>query len=277
MYKKYTLKEEVTDLNLTACIKELLRPVVRLCIQNAIKLTDLDLILKSLFVEEAQKILKVSNSPESVSRLSVMTGLQRPIVSQIKNQQISNGNSTASLYQKVIGAWQTIQKYCTKAGVPRVLKVEGKQSEFAQLVKSVSKDTNPYTVLFELERSGVVQRTGKGVKLVKSSLISGRDKSLGLQYLAHDLDDLVSVAAQNIFEDLREPNHHLTTEYDSIPADKYRHMQTMLLEEGNRIHKKIRQMIAGFDSEIANQRAPKDKIRVSFTSFSRIQFLRKES
>lgn len=258
----------------SSAIKALLRPIVRLCVRHSLKIQDVEQLLKELFVAEARAVLDKLGEEPSVSRLSVMTGLQRPAVSDLLGAQPQPADapeSASNLLVKVIGAWQTSVKFTTKSGKPRLLEAEGKESEFAQLVRSVSRALNPYTVLFELERAGAVTRRGRFVKLRRGALVVDRDIGEGLHFLASDTEDLTEAVQENLFEKPALPNHHLTTEFDSIPVAAVERARAIVLREGHRLHARMRRLLGALDSEISGDSRAADRVRVCFSSFSRVQ------
>ena len=138
-------------------LKQLLRPVARFCLNRSIKIQDAGEMLKYAFLEIAKEELQRDAKLVSNSRLSVMTGLHRRDVVRLLLDGVEISES-APLLLRVIGQWQQDSRFADKKGHPKSLSIEGKKSEFVDLVQSISKDLNPYTVLFELERVGAVRR-----------------------------------------------------------------------------------------------------------------------
>lgn len=239
-------------------LPELLRPIVSLCIRFGIKFVDLEKVLKRLFVHEAEKQV----GRDSISKLSVMTGIQRPQVQKLLLSPI-NEIKSSNLIMSVIDKWSSKKPFCTKGGKAKILNFEGKKSEFAELVRSVSKNLNPYTVLFELERSKLVVKTPKGLKLLSNSFIANSSAEKGFNFLSSDLGDLVASVVENLDNPGTTPNHHLTTEYMSIPTEKETELKKLLLREGEKIHLKLRRLFSRSENKSRN------RMRVAFCSFVR--------
>lgn len=261
--------------SLEKTLPHLFRPIIRLCLRHAIKIGTIEAIIKKLLVEEAATYLKQTGEPQSVSRISVMTGLQRPAVASLLETP-DEESGAPSLMTKVIGAWQTKKPYLTAASQPRILEFEGKKSEFAKLVASVSTALNPYTVLYELERAKLVERAPRGLKLLAKSFISRHDVEQSLKFLGTDLTDLVASVEENI-ADTSAPvaHHHLTTEYDAIPVEKEAEVKTLLLEEGEKMHAKLRNLLSSYDKGEPGKKEQSKMMRVAFCSFSRCDRVRK--
>ncbi len=239
-------------------LPQLLRPIVSLCIRFGIKLVDVERILKQLFVDEAEKQV----GRDSISKLSVITGIQRPQVQKLLLSPITEIKSS-NLIMSVIDRWTSKKPFCTTNGKAKILKHEGKRSEFAELVRSVSKDLNPYTVMFELERSRLITKTPKGIKLLSNSFIANSSAEKGFSFLSSDLRDLVASVVENLDNPGATPNHHLTTEYMSIPTEKEPELKKLLLKEGEKIHSKLRRLFS------RSEKNAKNRMRVAFCSFVR--------
>lgn len=249
----------------------MLRPVLRLCLRHSLKLNDLIEIVKIVYVQVAKEDLQKRSEDVSVSRLSVMTGVHRKDVTRIyRNNDFRT--RAESLVSKILGAWQQNPHFLTKSGKPRTISVEGSNSEFTQLVRSVSADLNPYTVLYEMERAGLVKRTARGLNMVSGSHISSENLEEGVMLLAEDLNDLVSGVEENVFERKEVPNLHLKTEYDKIDPRALPKIREWLIEQGEVFHRKARKFLAEFDGDLNPKRATDGEVaRVVIGSFSRIE------
>lgn len=249
-----------------------LRPLVRFCMRHSIKLGDLVESLKAVYVEVAREQLADSGSEISGSRMSVMTGVHRKDVARLLDNELP-ARESKSFVTRVVGAWRNSREFCGASGKPRVLSFEGKQSEFGKLVSSVSVDLNPYTVLFELERIGAVQRTRGGLKLVSRLYNPLGDKRSGFELLASDMGDLMEAVEENLQEGSAGtvPNLHIKTEYDNIPATHAVTIREWCLREGSAFHQRARNFLSQFDRDLNPSAANGEgTIRVAVGAFSRI-------
>ena len=255
-------------------LKLMLRPILRFCLRRSLKLQDLQEVCKAVFLEIAEDEIRKTAKPVTLSRLSVMTGVHRKDVSRISRDgdEVVRANS---LVVKVIGQWQNDNRFSTKSGKPRVLSAEGANSEFVKLVHSVSKDLNPYTVLFELERIDAVERTARGVRLQTGLYNPHGDEHQAFQLLARDSEDLMSAVEENIVATEEVPNLHISTEYDNIPLKHLPRIRTWFLEEGSAFHQRARSFLSDFDRDVnpIRRRGSKGRVRVAVGSFSRTEIL----
>lgn len=255
----------------------LLRPVVTLCLRHSVRLSELVEMLKAVYVEACSEQLENEKAAVSASRISVMSGVHRKDVARLLGAEPITRPSK-SIATRVIGAWRNSKRYCGASGKPRVLSVEGKKSEFVDLVHSVSSDVNPYTILFELERIGALSRSPHGVKLTSRLFNPGSDHAEGLNLLAADVGDLMEAVQENIESDSNAvPNLHIKTEYDNIPAQHAPTIREWCLKEGSAFHQRIRNYLSQFDRDLNPAQAGSGgTIRVAVGAFSRIEPIRKE-
>lgn len=262
-------------LSLIQVVQQLLRPIVRFCLRRSLKIQDVIEAVKQSFVEVAQEEMTEEGHPFSVSRLSVMTGIHRRETSRLAAGD-SKESDDARLLSKIIGKWVNSRKYQTQTGRPRALTVEGKQSEFVELVKSINRELNPYTVLFELERTGVVERTSKGLlKLIGQIYIPRGDARKGLMLLASDTEDLIECVSENVYSPEEIPNLHIRTEFDGIRSDCFNEVKQWVLEKGTQFQMEVEEYLASLDQdiypELKSEKEEEKNLRIIVGSFSRVE------
>lgn len=259
--------------NYIRCLELLMAPIARLCLKHSLKLQELLEIFKRVLVNVAKEDLVKNKQQVSVSRLHIMTGVHRQDISRIESEKTEP--KIEGLITKVIGQWQHDKRFQTETGKPKTLEATGKESEFFELVQTVNKDLNPYTVLFELERIGALEKTPRGVKLVSMEYVPRGSLESGYSLLARDFEDLLWSVEENLRSpEYLTPNHHIQTEYDEIPARFHSKIKEWFFKEGISFHEKARKFLSQYDTDInktlKNDRSDK-KLKVSFASFSRIQ------
>ncbi len=253
-------------------LEVILRPVVKLCLRYSIKIKDLGEILKKVFVQVAVDELTKSGQEISVSRVNVMTGVHRAEAARTMAGKPPS-TRTVDVITKVIGQWRGNKKYLSASGSPRVLSSEGMESEFVSLVQSVSMDLNPYTVLFELERSGFISKSTKGVKLVGSVYIP-KEIHEGYSLLADDVEDLMETVQQNITGDERDRSLHIKTEYDNIPLESLPEIRSWIRKQGSQFHSKVRDFLSRYDRDVdSSESKGTGRVRVALASFSRVEII----
>jgi len=253
-------------------IELLLRPIARLCLRRSLKFQDFVVMAKRAFVYAAEEELKRAGIEGSMSRFSVMTGLQRPDIAAIR-ESAEEPLSSRSLISRIIGQWSSDRKYRDRAGKLRIISFEGRESEFSELVAAVSKELNSYAVIFELERLGLVEKTARGLKLLSSVYISADDMKTGLGMLAMDVNELVHAVESNLFDQPEVPHLHLHAHYDNICVEDLPKIRKWCLDEGSKFIHRVQQHLAKFDKDVNRKLArKKGGCRVTVGAFSHSEF-----
>lgn len=245
----------------------ILKPICRFAIRNSFRLQEIVEVSKRALVEAAVEEIEKKGEQVSVSRINVMTGIHRAMVDQILHGEEINRQSE-HIVNRVIDKWQSDKRFCTAKRTPLVLQLDGMNSPFIKLIQSVSTDLNPYTILFELERLGVVVRSSKGVKLQKTIYLT-KDKLEGYAFLAEDADDLISAVQENLELQPEQPNLHMKTEYNNIPRQYIDQIKHWLLKEGSIFHRSARRFLSQFDLDTSGKKVTSDeRYRVAIGTFS---------
>ena len=226
----------------------LLRPIALLCVRHGLKIQELFEASKRALLEAARAELIRQGVELNTSKLAVMTGLQRREVMRLLESPSDEGGQ-ANLLLRIVGAWQQGKRYLDKRGKPMALDCEGAESAFAKLVQSVSQDLNPYTVLFELERVGVVTRVHGEARLVAQVYVPG-DLDHSMELLTQDQEALVLGVAENIFDQPEVPHLHIATHYDNIPESRLGEIKEWLLRKGRDFHQEARAYLGGLDRDL---------------------------
>jgi hypothetical protein len=248
-------------------LAELLRPAVRFALRRGVKVRALVHELKNLLVEEAHRELARTSNGATVSKLAVMTGLQRRDVQRV-TASLSEPAQHLDLMTRIIGAWSTDHRF-SRSSKPSELSLEGADSDFAQLVKSVSMDLNPATVLFELERLRLVERKGDLLRLLWNSYQISGDIDDAYLLLQRDIHALVEGVDTNILQTSAIPNLHISTRFDNVSTEAVPHIREWLLKKGAAFHAEVREFVGSFDKDINPTRyAERGGVAVTIGSFS---------
>lgn len=258
---------QAIDKSIVTLLKSLLRPALRFCLRNSIQVRTVFEAAKTVLVELAVDEIKRTQSEVTISRISVMTGLNRRDAGRIYREE-GSAYRVDNLSSRVLGLWEQDSRFLTKSRKPRVLRYQGKDSEFKTLVKLVSKELNPATVLFELERTGAVSRTSKGVKLIRAVELYEGKPAKGLDLLARDIDTLATLVEENLFQPSAIRNLHIRTEYDNIIVKELPKIRKWLLKQGKLFHKRTRTYVSQYDIDLNPDITEEAGARVVLGAFS---------
>lgn len=259
-------------------VRVLLRPVARICMNHALKMQDFLELAKAAFVDAAVEEIQAQSAAVSSSRVAILTGLQRRDVGRLLSSSAHSVTESAqpagsNLLTRIIGQWQHNRSYRERGGAPRMLSFEGSDSEFADLVRSLSKDLSHYAVLFELERLGLVKRQKDKLKLQSQVYSPAQDAEQGLRLLEGDWRDLMCAVEENIFSRNDLPHLHLKTEYDNICLDDIPKVRRWILDKGTELHAEAREYLSQFDKDLNPRlynKAGRGRIALGTFSFSEV-------
>jgi hypothetical protein len=251
-------------------LQVMLRPIARLCLRHGLAVHELTEALKSALVSVAETEIQNKGEKVNVSRVSVATGIHRKDVARIQETG-SDFMEPVNLVSRLVSTWESTPQFCTKGGKPRVLGTEGADSDFAQLVRLVTKDVHPRGVLLQLDRLNMVEHTANGLKLVAGNQNVRHDLGKAYHVLAQDLEDLSLAVEHNIHSSDETPHLHARTEFDNVFVDAIPSIRLWLLKEGSEFHKRAREFLSGFDQDLNPHVRKEAGMRISLTSFVNVE------
>ncbi len=248
-------------------LKVMLKPALRFCLRNAFGTRKVFEIIRSLLIELAVEELKESGEKANVSRLAVLTGMSRREVTRIY-RDAEPIKRPPMLVQRVSNRWQHHPRFTTKASKPRVLSYKGDDSEFAELVRMVSTDVKPGTMLSQLETLDMVEKTRHGLKLKQEVEFFTKDPRKGLELLSKDAATLIEAGEENLFRPRNTRNLHLHTEFDNIYQDDIPAIRQWIFERGQLFHKHVREYLSNYDKDVSGDQAKTAGAKVIVGAFS---------
>ncbi|AWB06523.1 hypothetical protein A6A40_15635 (plasmid) [Azospirillum humicireducens] len=186
-------------------VRRVLVPLVRTLIGFGISWPMLANLLKSVYVEVAERGFALPGKPMTDSRITLLTGVHRKDVSQIRNAPPPAEAAAAaapSFGSQVLSRWLTEAAFRDADGRPRPLPRNAPSdggASFETLVTGISKDIRPRALLDELLHAGLVVERPDGL--------------LELDTAAHvprgDLDKLAYYYGRNLADHLAASGHNL--------------------------------------------------------------------
>ncbi|HMO16629.1 MAG TPA: DUF6502 family protein [Oligoflexia bacterium] len=233
-------------------VSRVLRKVIAFAIRRGLTFQEFAEIAKTEFVELSIEEISSQGIKPNASRISAMTGIRRPEVRRVCEGSDS-GIKHLSMVSRVIALWEQSSKYLTSSGKPRVLTCGSDDTEFHKLVAEVSTDIHPASVLSELLRLDLIEKSPRGVRLKERHHVSTEDKGVGFDMMAEDADLLIRAVEENLLTDVSIKNLHGRTVYDNIYHEDLNDIKQWILSEGGRFHQKVRNFLAEYDKDINPQ------------------------
>ncbi len=239
---------------LTAATLRILRPLVRVLLRNGISYGTFADLAKWVYVDVATRDFAIPGRKQSVSRVSVITGLSRKEVKRV--QELARPDDTAEEERynraaRVIGGWLLDAAYQTEAGEPRDLVFEDSEASFSELVKKYSGDVPARAILDELLRVGNVERQTNGtLRLLSHAYIPQASEVDKLYILGADTSALISTIDHNLDPAIERKYFQRKVRYDNLPNEVIEEFRTLSAEKAQQLLEELNQWLANHDRDV---------------------------
>jgi len=183
-------------------VAAVLRPAIRMLLRSGIDYPRLAAELKGLFIEEAVAEIGRTGHATTDSAISLLSGVHRK---DVRNWRLSGHPRAAArpvaLSARVFARWISEADYLQPDGRPRALPRTGAAPSFEALVRAVTLDVHPFTVLQELIRlgiAGVEIQDGGEIVVANSEYVPPAGSREALDLLAANLADHATAAVSNV-------------------------------------------------------------------------------
>ncbi|EGV51116.1 DUF6502 family protein [Candidatus Endoriftia persephone] len=212
-----------TGNTLSTAVLKLLRPVVHLLLRNNMSYGEFADLAKWIYIDVAAKEFTIPGRKQTISRISVITGLTRKEVARLQKLQhpgselISQRHNRAA---RVIAGWRRNPRFQDSNGNPATLYFESGSGSFSDLVREHSGDIPPRAILDELLRIGSVEQNAEGqVRLASTAFAPNDDEIDELRSLGNDVQLLVSTIDQRLRKEGSPPLFQRKVAYDNLPQE----------------------------------------------------------
>lgn len=208
----------------TAAVRRLLRPLVRLLIARGIPFPRAASVLRGLYVDVAVGEFPVEGKPQTDSRITLLTGVHRKDVRRLRAERHGRVrlSRAAALGGQIIARWMTLPEYLTDDGkpkpLPRLGRARGEES-FESLVRAHCTDIRPRAFLDEWLRLGLVRLDDEdNVRLEAEGFIPAAGSEEMAYFFGRNLHDHVAAAVSNLLA-AGPPRLERSVNYTSLSAD----------------------------------------------------------
>ncbi|MDP7144684.1 MAG: DUF6502 family protein [Pseudomonadales bacterium] len=243
----------------------LLRPLVRIMLRHGVSYGEFAEITREVYVASADKDFPVSGRKQSVSRIALLTGLNRKEVARLRQQEESPaGQSSYNRGVRIISGWSRDSEFQDSSGKPAALTADGPAPSFAELVKKYSGDIPVRAVLDELLRVGAVRLDTKGSIHLKndSAYVPGNDKDAQFQILGASVADLLDNLDHNLDAEEGMTRLQLTTAYNNLSRSAVENFRSMSHEDARAFLKKMDRWLAAHDRDAGDVPSNEDESRM---------------
>ena len=242
---------------LYAAIARILRPLIHILLRNGISYRTFADLAKWLFVDVATREFAIEGRKQTISRVSVITGLNRKEVKRVSELPVPNDQAASERYNRaarVIAGWRRDKAFLGKKGEPSDLPVSGTGATFQTLVKKYSGDMPFRAVLDELIRVGAAVRADDDhVHLLARAYLPAGDESMKIHILGTDVAHLIASIQHNLEPDERGPFYQRKVMYDNLPQNVLPKFRKLSAESAQKLLEQLDSWLSDRDRDTGSE------------------------
>lgn len=255
------------QLLIASAMKRVLKPFIKLMLANDLSYTFAIDLLKTLFVEVADKEFMIDGKRPTDTRISLISGVHRKDVRRLREyspdvEEVVPEN--ISLGSQLMALWNTDPKYLNKDGTPKSLPrlaSTGESESFESLVRSVSTDIHPRAVLDEWIRLGFATvDTENMVHITADAFIPQEGFEEKAFFFGHNLHDHAAAAVSNM---LGQQSSYLErcVHYDELTMASVQEISEFAKKQGM---KSLTEVFKVADSHAEDSKSSQPKMRMTY-------------
>lgn len=199
---------------LSAC-RHLMEPIVGILLRNGVTYKDLASLCKQLYVQVALQEFGIRGRDTNLSRVALLTSIDRKEVARIKDELKNNDESDESQHgqdrmTRVLSGWHQDPDFIDNHGNPLIIPVEGELPSFAQLARRYGGDVPTSALLKEFKRCGVVSVDEQdNLRVLKRYYVPSQSDPGALLRAGSVINDIGSTLYHNLYKADPEKNKPL--------------------------------------------------------------------
>jgi len=197
-------------LGLLSAYRRLLQPLIRILIRNGVSYYEFNEVVKSVYVEVAERDFAIAGRKSSQSRIAILTGFTRKEVARQKalldSGTLFETTSNLNKVTRVLVGWHSDPEFTGPYGMPIELPFDaGAAPSFSHLVRKYCGDVSPLEMLEELIRVGAVEKSSSGLyKVLMRTYIPERLNPDALERFGEVVRNFIETYEYNI--ETQEPS-----------------------------------------------------------------------
>lgn len=250
---------------LANAVASLLRPLVRVLLRHRVSCGAFTELVRRIYVEVAESEFGPEARKQTVSRVAVLTGLNRKEVARLQKLPPLEQTGLDERYgrgARVISGWLRDKRFLDKKGDPEALPFEGKLS-FTELVKKYSGDMPPRAVADELQAAGALELTTHGdLRLTARGYVPASGELEKIHVLGTDTRDLISAIDHNLTSSPEDTRFQRKVTYDNVPLDAIDEFRALSSRLGQDLLEHLNEWLAQRDRDANSQSQGEGRARV---------------
>jgi len=246
-----------------------MRPLVRMALRYGFAYNSFNELVKRMYVEVANEVLAKEGRKQTITRISVLTGINKKITKKIlelPRVEHSGVDESFNRSVRVISGWLRDKEFRDKKGDPEALPFDGTEISFTELVKRYSGDMSARVLAEELLRVEAVEYTRHGeLRLTSRGYVPGGDEVDKLKILGTDVNDLIETIDHNLCCDDEDTRFQRKVAYINFPTEHLPKFRELNAELSQNQLEQLNRWLADHDEK--NYQGPVSRVGVGIYQF----------
>lgn len=230
----------------------LLSPLVRLLLRHGVSHAEFSNWAKQAYVREAEEHFGLDGKPPTVSRIAIVTGINRKEVKRIRElvSGVDTGVSKHNRAVRVVTGWLQDQQFLNIDGRPRRLSYGNPEDGFNQLVKRHAGDVPARALLDELIRVGTVAQIDGLVSLQHEGYVPHKSEDALLEIFSISATDLLTTLEHNLNQTEPAGNQRrlqMSVAYDDVTTEGRDMFRQLSSSEAMKLLKSLDKSLSAHD------------------------------
>ena len=236
--------------SLQKAVTRVLRPLVRLLLRHGVSHAEFCNWAKQAYVDQAASHFGINGKSPTVSRISIVTGINRKEVKRIHElpSDVDTGVNKHNRAVRVVTGWLQDKEFCDARKRPRVLTYGDPNDSFNQLVKRYGGDVPARAMLDELARVGTISNTAGRVKLLHKGYVPKHSESAMLDLFSTSASDLLTTLEHNL-TDTGEQRLQMSVAYDKVTSEGMQQFRKLSSRQAMQLLRSLDEMLREYDKD----------------------------
>lgn len=234
--------------SLQKSVTQLLSPLVRLLLRHGVSHAEFCNWAKQTYVNEAGEHFGIDGKPPTVSRIAIVTGINRKEVKRIRElpSSVDTGVSKHNRAVRVVTGWLQDQDFQSSRGRPLTLKYGDPEDSFNQLVKRHGGDVPARAMLDELVRVGTVKNNNGKVSLLHKGYVPHQSESALLDILSTSATDLLTTLEHNLSHS-DQRRLQMSVAYDQVTTEGVERFRKLSADQAMNLLRELDKSLSPYD------------------------------
>lgn len=243
---------EIKPNKIRASIFRLLRPLIHILIKQGVPFSVFSEVAREAYVDVADKEFRLPGRKQSLSRMSVLTGINRKDIAKLFERQRleSETREPMSRPSRIVQGWLRDSRFQSANGEPLPLPFESAPNSFCELVRVYGGDVTPRAMLDELIRIGIVIEQGDKIGLCSNAYIALSDVDEKFRIFTNAARDMFNTINHNLDHQPPDTLLQRSVAYSNIPIESLGEIRLRSKAEAELFLLQINRWLCQYDREV---------------------------